>query len=84
MIVRLSLFLVLLASFYYYCQDGSSPSQLNSPNDMNMIEIPKDFEPEFSHDVFFEAWLNKDSSEFATTQNYSLQKSQLELASRLR
>ena len=83
MIIRLSIFLVLLASFYFYCQDGSSPSRLNSPNDMNMIEIPKDFEPEFRNDLFLEAWLHTDSSDLLNAQDRQLQRSQIELASSL-
>ena len=84
MIIRISLFLVLLASFYYYCQDGSSLSPSTSPNDMNMIEIPKDFEPEMRSDLFLNARLDPDSTYFQNTQNVQFRQSQIELASRLR
>jgi hypothetical protein len=45
MIVRIALFITLLATFYYYCREDSNSNQFRGPNDINMIEVPKELSP---------------------------------------
>ena len=41
MLIRIALFITLLALFYYYCQNDSSTSQMPALEDVNMNDIPK-------------------------------------------
>ena len=51
MIIRFSIFVSLLALFYYYCKDDSS-NQFRQPNDINLIEIPEEISPSYYHDEY--------------------------------
>ena len=44
MIIRFSIFLTLLALFYYYCKDDSA-NNLREPNDIKLIEVPEQISP---------------------------------------
>jgi hypothetical protein len=45
MIIRVGLFITLLAVFYFYCTEDTNSSQFNAPNDINMIETPIEISP---------------------------------------
>ena len=53
MIIRFSIFISLLALFYYYCKDDSS-NHLRQPNDLNLIEVPSEFSPELFNNEYAE------------------------------
>lgn len=46
MIIRVALFLALVAVFYYYCKEDSNSNQFRGPNDINMIEVPSELSPQ--------------------------------------
>lgn len=50
MIIRISIFLTLLATFYFYCQEDNDSQQYRSPNDINMLEVPRNISPVFIED----------------------------------
>ena len=45
MLFRIALFISLVALFYYYCNNDGSSVNYRVPNDINMIEVPKEFYP---------------------------------------
>jgi len=47
MIIRVALFLTLLAVFYHYCNEDNASNKFRGPNDINMIEVPNDISPSF-------------------------------------
>jgi len=79
MINRFSIFVSLLALFYYYCKDDSS-NQFRQPNDINLIEIPDEISPAYYYDEYAENSVEIDSS---LTQFSTAQKSQSENSSML-
>lgn len=64
MIIRLALFISLIAIFYYYCKDGSSLNQFREPNDINKIEVPVEISPRFYYEPLQETTIQVDSSYF--------------------
>lgn len=64
MIIRLALFISLIAIFYYYCKDGSSLNQFREPNDINKIEVPVEISPRFYYEPLQEEAIQIDSSHF--------------------
>lgn len=47
MIIRIALFITLLAIFYFYCTEDNPTNQLRGPNDINRIEIPAELFPDY-------------------------------------
>lgn len=47
MIIRVALFLTLVAVFYHYCKEDNNSNQFRGPNDINMIEVPGEISPVF-------------------------------------
>ena len=47
MIIRVGLFITLLAVFYFYCKEDTKSNQFRGPNDINMIKIPEGISPSF-------------------------------------
>lgn len=46
MIIRIALFLTLLAIFYFYCREDNTTHQFRGPNDVNMIDVPAEIFPD--------------------------------------
>lgn len=76
MIIRATLFLTLLALFYYYCNDDNKSNQFRGPNDINMIEVPQDIAPSFMENTNTARYLN-DSLYFLTSENIPFSSSSL-------
>lgn len=47
MIIRIALFITLLALFYFYCREDNTAHQLRGPNDINLIDVPAELFPDF-------------------------------------
>jgi hypothetical protein len=47
MIIRIALFITLLAIFYFYCREDNTAHQLRGPNDINLIDVPAELFPDF-------------------------------------
>ena len=62
MIIRVALFISLVALFYNYCDDGNSINKSRQPNDLNMIDVPAELIPQHNFDSSLEASLLRDSS----------------------
>jgi len=72
MIIRATLFLTLLALFYYYCNEDNKSSQFRGPNDINKIEVPQDFAPSFMQNNTTANNHEEDSVYFLTSENVPL------------
>ena len=65
MLLRIALFISLLALFYYYCQDGSSTSQRPVLEDVNMNNIQKnEVYPMFEYELIPETNSHADSTRY--------------------
>lgn len=62
MILRLTLFISLLALFYFYCDEDGSINNYRETNDINMIETPVEQTATLKYESIPEATLKIDSS----------------------
>jgi len=69
MIIRVALFISLLALFYNYCNEGNSSSKLRQPNDINMMEVPLELSPIYNYDSSPETSISIDSSIYYMSNN---------------
>ena len=69
MIIRVALFLTLLAVFYHYCNEDNSSNQFRGPNDINMIEVPKEISPIFMENASNLVHNYRDSMYYSLTDN---------------
>ncbi len=67
MIIRIALFITLLAFFYHYCSEDTSKNQLREPNDINRIDVPYDLFPEYMNYSHTVKNIRYDSSTFQIT-----------------
>lgn len=77
MIIRVALFLTLVAVFYHYCREENSSNQFRGPNDINMIEVPQELSPVFMENSNTIAYDFADSiyflsSEYSSTDKVSI------------
>lgn len=74
MILRIAIFISLIATFYYYCNDDSQASQMRGPNDLNKIEVPEEISPTFQSFPTANVNVERDSAELGygeyTTSKY--------------
>lgn len=68
MIIRIALFFTLLAGFYYYCNEDNNSKQYRGPNDINMIEVPREISPSFIENPQTASNKTLDSSYFFTNE----------------
>ena len=71
MIIRVALFLTLVAVFYHYCREDNTSNQFRGPNDINMIEVPQEISPVFMENANTVAYDFADSIYFLSSE-YSL------------
>lgn len=65
MLIRIALFITLLALFYYYCQDDSSTIQSPVLEDVNMNDIPKnEIYPMLEYELIPESITHMDSTRY--------------------
>ena len=69
MIIRVALFISLLALFYNYCNEGNSSSKLREPNDINRMELPSELSPIYNYDSSPETFISMDSSIYYSSNN---------------
>lgn len=60
--IRVALFISLVALFYYYCKEDNSASYNRAPNHINMIDVPEEISPSSLYEYIPEASLKSDSS----------------------
>ena len=61
MITRLTVFIALVALFYYYCKDDPIAGQIQN-TDTNLLEQPTELSPEVRFDLAPEMMSNSDTS----------------------
>ena len=62
MMIRVALFISLVALFYYYCKEDNSAYYYSAPNEINKNEVPVEISPSFQYELIPEATLKPDSS----------------------
>ena len=65
MIIRVSLFISLVALFYYYCKEDNSAYYYHAPNEINMNEVPVEISPSLKYKLMPQSTLKPDSSVYA-------------------
>ena len=65
MMIRVALFISLVALFYYYCKEDNSANYYRAPNEINMIEVPVEIRPSLQYELIPEATLKSDSSAYS-------------------
>ena len=62
MMIRVALFISLVALFYYYCKEDDSANYYRTPNEINMNEVPVEISPSLKYELMPQSTLNTDSS----------------------
>lgn len=62
MIIRVAIFISLVALFYNYCNDENSYRNMRDANDINMMEVPSELSPIYNYNSSPTAYTLKDSS----------------------
>ena len=71
MIIRVALFISLVALFYSYCNEDGLSNQQREPDDINMIEVPVELNPTYNYESIPEAALQPDSSRYILTTYFT-------------
>jgi hypothetical protein len=61
MITRVALFISLVALFYNYCKEGNSGNNSRQPNEINMQELPADYNRMHYYDSVNKVSVSSDS-----------------------
>ena len=71
MIIRVALFISLIALFYNYCNEDGLTNQQREPDDINMIEVPVELSPTYNYESIPEAAIQTDSSQYIMSVYYT-------------